>query len=55
VVDPFFNIQGDEAMKSRNTLISRLACVLLAVLAINLGACHKSGGGDSGSATGSAQ
>lgn len=43
-------------MKSRNTLISRLACVLLAVLAINLGACHKSGGGgDSGSATGSAQ
>lgn len=45
-------------MKSRISLISRLACVLLAVLAINLGACHKSGSGsDSGSssATGSAQ
>lgn len=44
-------------MKSRIMFLRRLACVLLAVLAVGLGACHKSGGGDSssGSATGSAQ
>lgn len=43
-------------MKSRIMFLRRLACVLLAVLAVGLGACHKSGGGgDSGNATGSAQ
>lgn len=44
-------------MKLKISLISRLACVLLAVLAINLGACHRGGSGSdsSSSATGSAQ
>lgn len=45
-------------MNSRIMFLRHLACVLLAVLAVGLGACHKSGGGgdsSSGSATGSAQ